>query len=109
MSTENSTGQQPPGEAEIIDVEEYAKAGWEKPQQARAFRIRIDRELRVVNQRIITGREILALVGKTPEQFILTQRFPNGQVKTIEANDKVDLADPGVERFMTMRRDAQEG
>ncbi|MCC7316610.1 MAG: multiubiquitin domain-containing protein [Planctomycetes bacterium] len=108
MNAKDNQPQVQATEEELIDVEEYAKAGREKPP-GRAYRIRIDRSLHVVRQQIITGREILALVGKTPEEYILTQKFPNGQVKTIEANEKVDLAHPGVERFMTMRRDAQEG
>jgi hypothetical protein len=108
MNPSSSQPNEQAPESDVIDVEEYAKAGREKPH-GRAYRIRIDRTLHVVRQQFITGREILALVGKTPEEYILTQKFPNGQVKTIEANEKVDLAHPGVERFMTMRRDAQEG
>lgn len=108
MDANSNEANQLAPEADIIDVEEYAKAGREKPH-ARAYRIRIDRAPHVVRQQFITGRQILSLVGKTPEEYILTQKFPSGQVKTIEANEQVDLADRGVERFMTMRRDAQEG
>ncbi len=99
---------EPSDTLELLDVEEYAKAGRPKPP-ARSYRIRIDREMKVVHKKIITGREILALVNKTPEQYILSQKFPDGHVETVEADAKVDLGDPGVERFMTMRRDAQEG
>ena len=93
---------------ELLDVEEYAKKGTPKPP-AKSYRLRIDRDHKVVHQRVITGAEILSLVGKTPEQYILSQKFPDGHVETIEAKTQVDLGDPGVERFMTMRRDAQEG
>jgi hypothetical protein len=93
---------------EIIDIEEFAKSGRPKPP-ARSYRFRVDRANYVIREPKITGREILKLADKTPEEYILSQKFPGGQVKTIEAGEVVDLREPGVERFMTMRRDAQEG
>ena len=51
---------------EIIDLEEWAKAD-RKPRRAKGYRIRIDKEYKVVEVHSMTGRQILALVVKTPE------------------------------------------
>lgn len=93
---------------EIIDLEEYAKANRPVPPDRR-YQIRIDRERFVVNRPTITGREILALVNKKPEDYILHQRLRGGAPRTIEAEDKVDLTGHGPERFMTLKRETQEG
>jgi hypothetical protein len=90
-----------------VDVEEYGKAGRQVPV-ARRYRIRIDREQKVVEQPVVTGRFILGLVGKTPEQYLLSERV-HGNVKEIGADEQVDLRAHGVERFMTLKRDPQEG
>jgi len=91
-----------------VDIEEYAKSGRAVPT-ARRYRIRIDKEQRVTDKPELTGREILALVGKTPEHFILSQKLRGGQAKTIGPAEIVNLREPGVERFMTIPRDATEG
>jgi len=93
---------------EEIDVEEYVKQGRHVPH-ARRYRIRIDREQHVVYKPVITGREILNLVGKTPEKYLLSQRLRGGHVKPVEADEQIDLRGPGVERFMTLKRDPKEG
>lgn len=98
-------------EAQIVDevdIEEFAKAGKSIPL-ARKYRIRIDKEFRVTEKPELTGREILALVGKTPENFFLSQKLHGGQVKQIGPDTGVNLRQPGIERFMTMPRDTTEG
>lgn len=97
-----------PAELEIIDVEEFTKSGRPVPP-GRRYRIRIDRERFVVEQPRMTGREILGLVNKTPEEFMLSQKFRGGEVKKIGPDDKVDFTQPGVERFMTLPLDPTEG
>jgi len=92
---------------EEVDIEEYVKSGKPVPR-ARRYRIRIDRELKVVEQAVVTGSFILGLVGKSPEQYLLSQRV-KGQVTEVGADEEVDLRARGVERFMTLRRDPQEG
>lgn len=93
---------------EIIDVEEYAKAGRPVPDNCR-YRIRVDRQHFVVDEPCLTGREILKLADKTPAEFMLSQKFHGGEVKKIEPDEKVDLTGPGVERFMTLPLDPTEG
>jgi hypothetical protein len=91
-----------------VDIEEEAKAGRDV-RRARRYRIRIDKERHVTEQEIVTGRYVLGLVGKTPEAYLLSLRVRGGHVEEIEADEKVDLRKRGVERFMTLKRDPQEG
>ena len=91
-----------------VDIEEEAKAGRDV-RRARRYRIRIDKEKHVTEQEIVTGRYVLSLVGKTPETHLLSLRVRGGHVEEIEAEEKVDLRKRGVERFMTLKRDPQEG
>jgi hypothetical protein len=96
---------------EELDVERFARehpADHEKPP-ACSYRIRIDREHFVVEQPCLTGRELLRLVDKTPEEFMLSQKFRGGEVEKIEPDEKVDFRRPGVERFMTLPLDPTEG
>ncbi len=92
---------------QIIDLEEFAVAGKPVPPGA-SYRIRIDKDQKVVEVDHMKGREILALVNKTPEKFILRQRV-NGAVKPIGADETVSFLDPGVERFMTIPNEVTEG
>ena len=107
MSTE-SKPQNHGDHSEVIDLEEYAKTGRDVPPDRR-YQIRIDRERFVVHRPSITGQDILALVNKTPEHYLLHQRLRGGATRTIEADEKVDLTGKGPERFMTMKRETQEG
>lgn len=104
MKSENENEQM----EEVIDVEAYAKAG-KKVQPGKRYQIRVDKERIVVDTATITGRQILAEVGKTHETHNLYQHIRGGQTKTIGARAVVDLTEPGVERFTTMKIENQEG
>jgi hypothetical protein len=92
---------------EIIDLEEFATAGKPVPP-GKKYRIRIDKETKVVEVDHLKGREILGLVGKTTEKFILRQRVKGG-VKPVGPDETVSFLDPGVERFMTIPNEVTEG
>ncbi len=92
---------------EVIDLEEYAAAGKPVPP-GRQYRLRLDKERYVSPLAKPTGRQILKLAGKTPEKYLLRQKL-RGQVIEIEADQHVDLTEPGVERFMTIPNEVQEG
>ena len=90
-----------PAEGEMIDLEEYAKAGRPVPphRPLMQYRIRIDKEQRVVSVPSLSGREILALVNKTPDRYRLDQKLRGGATRKIEPTQQVNFADPGVEKF----------
>ena len=93
---------------EIIDLEEWAKAD-KKPKRAKRYRLRIDKEYKVVEVHSMTGRQILALVGKTPETYLLSQKFRGGRVEPVNADQVVEFHRHQIERFQTLARDATEG
>lgn len=94
-------------DGDIIDLEDFAAAGKPVPQ-AKKYRIRIDKDAKVVDVDHMKGREILALVDKTPEKFMLRQRI-NGAVQPVGPDDTVSFLAPGVERFMTIPNEVTEG
>jgi hypothetical protein len=93
---------------EIIDIEEYAKKE-KTPPHAKGYRLRIDKEYREVHVAEMTGREILALVGKTPETYLLSQKHHGGHVVPIGKDQVVDFRHHGIERFQTLALDSTEG
>lgn len=96
-------------DVDILDVEECGKAN-HKPPKARRYRIRIDKKHYVVEQQIMTGRELLILAGQIPvEQFTIKQKLHGGESKVIGLGDTVDFSTKGVERFMTLPLDQTEG
>lgn len=95
-------------EAEEVDLEAEAKAG-NAVKLARRYRLRVDSEYKISTAPTITGRQILALVGKTPELFVLTQKIRGGGTVPVMAEQVVNLRAPGIERFMTLGRDATDG
>lgn len=96
------------GVADEVDVEDAVKAGRPVPD-AKRYRIRVDKEHVVSDRPVVTGRYVLSLVGKTPETYLLSLRLKGGHVEEVEADAEVDLRTRGVERFMTLKRDPQEG
>jgi len=92
---------------DILDLEEFAAASKTVPP-GKTYRIRIDKDQVVVKVDHMNGGEILALVNKTPEKFILRQRV-KGAVRAIGADEIVSFLEPGVERFMTIPNEVTEG
>lgn len=92
-----------------VDVEEFARAGKPIPK-AKRYRIRVDKVKFTVEVSEMTGREILVLAGKEPpERYLLNQKKHGGVVEPIAQNQVVDFTAPGIERFMTLPMDQNEG
>jgi hypothetical protein len=93
---------------DLIDLEEWVKAG-KKPCKAKSYRIRIDKEKFTVHVHSMTGTEILALVGKTPEKYLLSEKFRGGRVEPIAPKQVVEFHRCEVERFQTLSKEPTEG
>ena len=94
-----------------VEIEVFAKKGGsERAPKAQRYIIRVDKTKLTFEESSATGREILTRAGKTPpEQYKLTQKLHGGAAVTIGLDDVVDFRAPGVERFMTLKRDQTEG
>jgi len=102
-----------PGEVEIvnevIDLEEYAKAG-KQPPMAKGYKFRVNGEAFVVEQPEVTGREVLTIAGLLPaEDYTLRLKMTGGKPEKIGLDEKVDLRRKGVEKFKALPRDQTEG
>jgi hypothetical protein len=93
---------------EEVEIEIYAKRGEPIPA-AQRYIIRVDKEKLTLQTHTIKGREILALVKKTPDKYKLYQQHHKQQPALVEPEQVVDLRRHHIERFTTMPRDTTEG
>ncbi len=93
---------------EFLDLEECSKKG-EEPRRAKRYKIRIDKEYKEVAVHEMTGRQILALVDKTPEKYLLSEKFHGGRVEPVGADQVVEFHKHKIERFHTLALDNTEG
>jgi hypothetical protein len=106
---------QPPvydeGEVDVVvDLEECAREGKRPPRTRHGYRIRINGEPFVICSTIITGREVLLVAGLTPpEKYTLRVKVRGERPKKVGLDEKVDLTQPGVEKFVALPRDQTEG
>ncbi|MBO9657783.1 MAG: hypothetical protein J7527_03080 [Chitinophagaceae bacterium] len=95
---------------EVIDVEQCAKNG-KTPEREKKYLILIDRVRYVVDD-CLTGRELLLAAGKDPQRFQLRQSVRHGGkvvVELVKLDQQVCFTKPGIEKFMTLPLDQQEG
>jgi hypothetical protein len=100
-----------PTEEEIqdrVDIEEYAKAG-KKPPRAKNYKFRIDRNPFTVDSPTITGAKLFELAKKSPADYRMHEKMRGGQMREVKVGDTVDLTEPGVERFATMKLTEGDG
>lgn len=93
---------------EEVEIEEYVRTNKPIPH-ARRYVIRIDKEKRAVHRPELTGRQILELVGKTPDKYKLYEHFRGKQPEPVGPDQEVHLHKHHVERFTTMAKDTTEG
>ena len=94
---------------EIADLEDYARRG-EAPPHCRGYKIKVNGDPFVVHDRYITGREVLELAGLTPpNDYTLRVKAAGQRPQKVDLNEKVDLRQPGIEKFKALPRDQTEG
>ena len=94
---------------EIADLEDYARRGV-APPHCRGYKIKVNGDPFVVHNRTITGREVLELAGLTPpNDYMLRVKVSGQRPQKVDLNEKVDLRQPGIEKFKALPRDQTEG
>ena len=93
---------------ELIDLEEQAKAG-KDPKKAKKYRLRIDKEKKVVEVHEMNGTQILALVDKTPDKYLLSMKVRGAGFQPVAPTQIVVFHRDRVERFQTLALDPSEG
>jgi len=99
----------PASDDAAIDLEECARHDRKPPKGQRYYKIKIDGDKYKVDKPALTGREILGLVEKDYQQWTLNQKFRGGRRKPVEEEQEVDFSQPGIERFETVMKQAQQG
>ena len=74
------------------------------------YKVQVDKDFVEIPVSHPTGRELLEFAGKKPaEHYAIYLKVKGGQPKRIDLDEKIDLAPPGVERFVTLPLDQTEG
>ena len=99
----------PSGDDDAVDVEQCSKHDRRPPKGQKHYKIKVDGEKYKVGQATMTGTAILALVGKTLAEWTINQKLHGGRRKPIQPDESIDLSEPGIERFETVMKQAQQG
>lgn len=79
-------------------------------EKDRTYKVQIDKTVYETQDPTPTGLELLTLAGKVPpNQFALYEKEKDGPPRRIGLNDRVDLREPGIEKFVTLPLDQTEG
>ena len=80
------------------------------PEPGSDYKVQVDKDIVEIPTSHPTGRELLEFAGKKPaEHFALYLKVKGGQPKRLALDEKIDLTQPGVERFVTLPLDQTEG
>ena len=99
----------PSSDDDSIDLEECSKKDRKLPKGQRSYKIKVDREPYKTGKQKMTGSEILNLADKDYSEWSLNQKLRGGRRTPIDPEAMVDFAEPGIERFETVRKQAQQG
>jgi hypothetical protein len=84
--------------------------GDSKRENSLIYKVQIDRQVYELRDPTPTGEQLLVLAGKVPtNQFALYEKPQGGQPIRIGLEQRVDLREPGIERFVTLPLDQTEG
>ena len=96
-------------EIDIVDIEECGRKNC-PPPPAKAYKVKIDGKPYVFESRFATGKVLLERAGKTPvTRYELEKRMHGGKYVPIGLEQRVDLAECGIEVFETFPLDETEG
>ena len=88
------------GEGEVIDLAAFAEKGI-KPPKAKRYQVLVGTHLLVLDEAVVTGRDILLKAGvEHPECQTLYQKLRGCDFEKISLDENVDLTQAGIEKFV---------
>ncbi|WP_423820199.1 multiubiquitin domain-containing protein [Salinimicrobium sp. TIG7-5_MAKvit] len=96
-----------PYEQETIDIHDCFCQGV-NPIITFKYLIKINKDKYTVEKEVITGREIILLAGKSPDNNGVRMFTKSGK-KMVGLDESIDLTEGGVERFVLVPLDCTEG
>lgn len=91
----------------VCDLEQCCHSGT-IPVISYRYIIKINSEKYTVDEKEMTGRQILALIGQTPESYYLRFKHKGGST-IVGADEVIDFTACGVERFSAKAKNCTEG
>jgi hypothetical protein len=84
---------------ETIDLEQFTRDG-KVPPHGKHYKVKVGETIVIFEKQVVTGREILEGAGyKHPECYWLYQKLKGCDFEKIDPDEKLDLANGGVEHF----------
>ncbi len=94
----------------VVDLEECARDRRRPPHTEKGYKVKINGEPYIILSPTITGREVLELAGLVPpENYTLRVKVCGERPRKVGLDEKVDLTEPGIEKFKALPRDQTEG
>lgn len=76
----------------------------------KSYKFKVRSDVYESPNRFITGRQVLETAGLIPpENFKLDLKTQGNRYREIGLEEQVDLAEPGIEKFVAITRDQFEG
>lgn len=81
-----------------------------KKPQNKGYKYMVRNRVFETEKQFITGREVLQTAGLTPvTQYKLDLKMKGNRYREVGLDEKVDLSDPGIEKFTYISRTQTEG
>lgn len=83
---------------------------FEKKPHKKGYKYMVRNRVFETENQFITGREVLEAAGLTPvTRYKLDLKMKGNRYREVGLDEKVDLSDPGIEKFTYISRTQSEG
>lgn len=85
-------------------------SAFNNPPHKDVYKFKVRNHVYESPRRFISGREVLEIAGLTPPNaYKLDLKMHGNQYREVGLDERVDLGDPGIEKFTYISRDQSEG
>lgn len=101
MNKHNQPAEGHESQQEVVDIEACTREG-KIPSAGKWYRVKVGKNYHIFLKQFVTGREILENAGITETECVwLYQKLKDCDFEKIDLTEKVNLAKPGIEQFIT--------